>query len=251
MAISPLVLLSPRLFFASLPPSTPIRPFLEVCVQAAEADEMALKAQEALDSVVAQNALIAVDFPSQLLLGLADAELAGAGDGHTFTLSLTFVPLIFIQPNINLLAVAFGGTPTPENFLPEFWGFEFSLAGTAADLADQYSPMAQRLVDKSPGNDFEEALVIYNMSAGAAKGTRLMNAIGGFIDFPPLPRGNAPTKSSPALDKLMKLKDKLKFDQGWPTSSASKTEATATAPIKARTAAGAPFLGRLGGKPTP
>jgi hypothetical protein len=180
--------------FIPPPFGPPFTTYVQKQVQSADADDMAIKVQQALDEIEQLNADIAVAYaaltptPSQplndFLMSYADANLAGGGDGHTFVFTLTFTASL-----LNILA-ALLGSPA----LPELFEFQFCLASEEDALATTFHDMTERFALKSgPGTPI--AIAIWQQVAGAAKGTRFMGGVGG-VFVPPdqlLRRGVAPT----------------------------------------------------------
>jgi len=184
---------------AVLPVPSPGATFLEVCVQASTPEEMTLKVQQALDEVIARNVLIVADpgLGAEFKLTIGDVELAGGGDGHTFVLTITFVP-----PGLNGVQTAVSTLlGSSVDLSPESFVFGFGLAGDGENLAPQYEQIVRQIIPES-------GLGLFNLAAGAAKGTRFMIGIGALIP------------SSPSLRVA-----KLKALRAGKTASKAKTQA--------------------------
>lgn len=144
----------------------PAAAYLVRVVEAAEASVMEELVQQVLDEVIAQNVLIAAAYPDnpELLLTIADMSLAGGGDGHTFVCTLTFVPA-----DSNGVAVIIAAGPiSPTGFV-----FKFAIAGEQDSFLAAVNDALARLIGPA------DAPVIFQDSAGAAKGTRFMFGVGG------------------------------------------------------------------------
>jgi hypothetical protein len=146
--------------WAALPANPPSVPYLIRSVQAADAEEMTRRVQQMLAEVTALNAAI-VDAniehpdPGTLQLAVADIDLAGGGDGHTFVLTVTFLPLLRKSD-----------APLPESLL---YGF---VTGSTAEIIE---PLLSEKADSVLAEaDLDEIGVIWQAVRGAAKGTRFM-----------------------------------------------------------------------------
>jgi hypothetical protein len=152
------------LFAESFP--APATSLVVKTVEAAEAPVMEALVQEALNEVTALNALIAAAFPDEpgVLLTLADADLAGAGDGHTFVTTLIFVPsdLNGIQEILDTGALT-----------PDLFQFKFGLASEDESFATEINAAITRGI-----GEFDMP-AIFQFTRGAAKGTRFMFGVGG------------------------------------------------------------------------
>ena len=150
-----------RTLFAA--PSVPI---LYKSAQAADAEQMDRAVQKLLSDVAALNAAIAVAIPGdpEVLLTPIDWNLAGAGDGHTFIFTITFIPQAFKGGN-------------------EFDGatYGFVTAATAADLdvvLNAKMNATLSTVVPPPPADPTSANVFWNQVVGGAKGARMMAGFG-------------------------------------------------------------------------
>jgi hypothetical protein len=152
------------LFALSFP--APATSLLVKTVEAAEAPVMEALVQEALDEVTAQNVLIAAAIPDEagVLLTLADADLAGAGDGHTFVTTLFFVP-----SDLNGIQEILGSGA----LLPNLFRFKFGLASEDESFATEINSAITRNI-----GEFDMP-AIFQFTRGAAKGTRFMFGVGG------------------------------------------------------------------------
>ena len=184
MSFSLVIAFNPALVAAVAPPGTVLN--LEVTVQAATATEMTAGVKRALLDVQQQNVGIVAnpDLGPEFKLTLADATLSGGGDGHTFVTTLFFTPgsINALQAVLNELT-----NGSISDLSPEFFDFEFALAGTGAALPPLFVPIFQALCDASSaaqGSPAEEVLGIFNLNAGAAKGTRFMVGMGAIINQP-------------------------------------------------------------------
>lgn len=152
------------LFAQSFP--APAASLVVKTVEAAEAPVMEALVQEALNEVIAQNVAIAAAFPDEpsVLLTLADADLAGAGDGHTFVTTLFFVPsdLNGIQEILDSGAL-----------LPNLFKFTFGLASEDESFGSQVTDAINRGI-----GEFDMP-AIFQLTSGSAKGTRFMFGVGG------------------------------------------------------------------------
>ena len=165
------------------PPPVPTPAFppsgqLLVTVQSATADGLAASTQRALLDVQERNVEIIAKLGPSYALWISDATLSGGGDGHTFVLEI-----LFVSAQINLLGqlvalLGLGISLAPENFR-----FQFALAGDAENLPPLYDPMLQTLFDTVPAPPFQPqaAIGIFNLWAGAAKGTRFMMGVGALL----------------------------------------------------------------------
>ena len=182
MAFSLLLVLNQSLFVPLAPPGFVGN--LEVTVQATTAEEMTAGVKKALFDVQQQNVAIVAnpDLGPDFKLTLNDVTMSGGGDGHTFVTTLFFVPALLNALQVLLTAVSIGVT----DLSPEFFDFEFALAGTGETLTPLFGPMFQALCDASTavGGFSEEVITLFNLNAGAAKGTRFMVGMGALIDQP-------------------------------------------------------------------
>jgi hypothetical protein len=66
---------------------------------------------------------------------------------------------------------------------PENFRFQFALAGDAENLPPLYDPMLQALFDTVTTPPFQQgpAIGVFNLAAGAAKGTRFMMGVGALL----------------------------------------------------------------------
>jgi hypothetical protein len=163
-------------------------------VQSAEATDMEARVKAALAEIAAYNATQPFGPIGELLL--SDADLAGAGDGHTFVCTLTFT---FVSFNIvSLLLMALTGATAPPQ--PDEFRFAFSLAGESEPSEVLFEQMINRVcseftVGTAPG----VVLALWQATRGASKGTRLMNMMGCFPGVVDPPTGPQP----PLLAGLM------------------------------------------------
>jgi hypothetical protein len=158
----------PALFAVPFPPPAAAR-VIKV-IESADPADMEKRVQAALDEVVAQNVLIAAAYPgvADVLLSLADCDLAGAGDGHTFVFTMFFVPQV-----LNNLAGLLSDSP-PGTLLPELFRFNFAVAGERDALESQIQDAIARGIGVN-----ENMITIFQFLRGAAKGTRFMFGVGG------------------------------------------------------------------------
>lgn len=157
------------LFYANPALSTPpATSFVVKTLEAAEASEMETLVQAALDEVTAVNVLIAAAFPQDptVLLTLGDMMLAGGGDGHTFVVTLIFVP-DSVNGVQTLLELGVGA------LLPANLSFVFALGSEKEALQAEIT----NALTRAAGNASTRA--IFQGLAGAAKGTRFMFGVGG------------------------------------------------------------------------
>jgi hypothetical protein len=176
-------------------------------VQAADAEEMEKKVQEVLDEIVALNATIpdaSTNPPTYILNAnrfmLQDVNLAGGGDGHTFTCTLTFTRYIMsslallglflagASPSVNaggqdVLAYPPGqGIFPPDNaafddhFDPAVLVVKFCLASEQDALNLAVNQMVARGIAAFPSLN-GVIVAQWQQVAGAAKGTRFMGGI--------------------------------------------------------------------------
>jgi len=176
-------------------PAVPVKRFV---LQAADAPTLRAKVVEAFAAVQALNAQIASFYSGTpaivdaLTLAYGDASLAGGGDGHTFVLTLTFVPGVpsglsavsFSTQGLlyaNWIAASGGFTLVPP--LPENLGVQCYLASSeeALALAGQQAVAAAEAdaAGRVPSVGTPEPAVYCFLDdvAGAAKGTRFMGAL--------------------------------------------------------------------------
>jgi hypothetical protein len=140
----------------------PATSFLQQVLQSADPADLQAKVTAALAEVSAQNVLIAAAYPlaPELLLTFQDASLAGGGDGHTFTLVLTWVPGL-----LNQLQILYGNDDLfPENLL-----HDFCIAGDA----DNLQPRFTNLVDGLGSQEF----ALWQAHVGSSQGTRFMAGV--------------------------------------------------------------------------
>lgn len=144
----------------------PSVPFLYKSVQAADAEQMERVLATSRAEVDALNAeiLAATGDTSTILLPI-DWCLAGAGDGHTFVFTVTYVPaqFNFINGDVKAYGFVVAGNGEVLNAL-----LSQKLGDTLDKLIDPLNPTT--------------LTAFWNQSAGAAKGTRLMAgfALGNF-----------------------------------------------------------------------
>jgi len=187
MALAPAFLISPANFATvCFPP--PAAAILTVAAQGSTPEDLVTSTRKALADVAAQNQAIWNKYGDDgLILTINDAELAGGGDGHTFVLTLTFLATAFNEvfgliQLINSLN-SFLGSPVDNNyFRPEALDFEFALASTAEALGPLYPDLIERILASDSLSGFAGG--IFNMSAGAAKGTRFMLGVGAVVRLP-------------------------------------------------------------------
>lgn len=159
----------PTLFAISFP--APAAAFVVKLIQSADAADMEARVQAALDEVDLQNVAIAAAFPQnpEILLTLNDVDVAGAGDGHTFVVLMSFVP-----DNLNGVNTVLGfsaGTLAPDNL-----SFKFALAGDASELQAQ---IENAMVRAANGEDMQ---AVFQGLRGASAGTRFMYFVGGLAE---------------------------------------------------------------------
>ena len=199
-----------------LPPPfvPPFTTYVQKQAQSADAEDMTLKVQQALDEIEQLNADITaayaaiVPIPStpldQLLLSYADSNLAGGGDGHTFVFTLTFTITA-----LNLIAALLAPLP------PEALNFQFCLAGEEDALAIAFRDMTERFAIAGGDPQSPVGLALWQQVAGAAKGTRFMGGVGGVVQNanPPGARAaSAPAAASgakPSIASLLAARDAL------------------------------------------
>jgi hypothetical protein len=157
-------------------------------VQAAEATEMETLVAAMNAAVVATNT--GLSSPNQFTP--ADANLAGAGDGHTFIFTATFIrrSLNFVLPNLlgfaaNLLPQSPPGSlgyplPVPPAFVPgpEAFSTKFCLASEQDAVSVAFNDMVSRaLTAAGVPADFAALPAIWQQIVGSAKGTRFMGGV--------------------------------------------------------------------------
>lgn len=156
--------------------------------QAADPEEMARVVALHLAEIVALNDTI--EDPQNKFTPV-DANLAGAGDGHTFIFTVTFtrVALAGVQ-NVLLGESASLPLNPPAVFLdPSLFVAKFALASDQESVEASMNVAITALLDQlagSPGGDatlFTPFLAV----AGAAKGTRFMCGVVGLIPPPQNP----------------------------------------------------------------
>ena len=156
----------PTLFALAFPP--PAAAFVVKLIESADPADMEARVQAALDEVEALNALIVAAFPEnpEIQLTLNDADLAGAGDGHTFIVYLSFV-----ADTLNGMNELQGFSDL--TLLPQNIGFTFAMAGEVSALQGQ---IENAMVRATNGEDVQ---AVFQFLRGAAKGTRFMYGVGG------------------------------------------------------------------------
>jgi hypothetical protein len=189
MALSLIAYLNSGFFSGFIDPP-PAAAFVHKIIESADPVDMQVRATRAVAEVVAQNAAIVAAFPndSDLLLSIADADLAGGGDGHTFILEMTWVPiaantLIVLLPDLD-----------PSTLFPENVGFQCCLASENEALANVFGPMVDRATLDVPFGVFPEVLTFMQAVRGSSKGTRFMACLG---YLRPIPQGNGPSIAAP------------------------------------------------------
>ena len=191
-------------------------------IQAAEASVMEAGIDKALSEIVALNAdalltppisgLGDPPWPDPFVNGnkfvLADVALAGAGDGHTFALTMQFVRFAMASNTLlnQFLAgflpsqgtfpngtLTYNGPPNPpsgvinsgmdawfgEFFDPSLLRFKACLAGDGATFQGSFENMIVRLRAAFPNLNGVLAAPFQGI-AGSAKGTRIMGVAGGY-----------------------------------------------------------------------
>lgn len=155
----------------------PSMSFLQQTLQSADPDDMKAKFDAAVAEVAALNVLILDAFPEdpELQLSFADASLAGGGDGHTFTLILTWVPVVS-----NQLAILTG---VDEDLLVPGEGVNghFCLASTAQALNPAFTDLVNAAALEDAQSELLGITTVWQAHAGASQGTRFM---AGIIDVP-------------------------------------------------------------------
>lgn len=154
-----------------------------VCPQGATPEELQRATEVALAEIVAENVAIAAnpDLGPDLEMTIADASLSGGGDGHSFVLTITLVPA---QLNLVGLLLNFV-TGLSFDLRPQFFSFRFALAGNGQALEPLFQPLLSELIALAAQADLDNELFApWNMSAGAAKGTRFMIGVGGITSQP-------------------------------------------------------------------
>jgi len=177
-------------------------------VQAADAEEMEKKVQDVLDEITALNATIpdASTSPPTYIKNanrfmLQDVNLAGGGDGHTFTCTLTFTryilsslallglflagasPVVGSPPNEALAYPAGQGTFPPDNnafddhFSPAVLVVRFCLASEEDALNVAMNQMVASGIAAFPATLNGVIVAQWQQIAGAAKGTRFMGGV--------------------------------------------------------------------------
>jgi len=167
MAFTNLFYTDPTAFALNFP--APAVPFLVKVIESADAADMEARVQEALDEVTALNVLIAAAFPEgqdETVLTLADADLAGGGDGHTFLMTLYFVP-----GELNAVQTVLGLTEL--DMIPGNLLFKFAIGGSDDELLPVLNDAIVRAANGS------DTRAIFQFVRGSAKGTRFMYGVGG------------------------------------------------------------------------
>ena len=156
--------------------------------QAADPDEMARVVALHLAEIQAINAGIEDD---ENKFTPVDANLAAAGDGHTFifTVFFTRTALAAVQ------TLQFGGPvtlpldPAPVFLDPGLFFTAFGIAASQDELDIAMNAAIQRVLDASAGTPGGDATVLCNFqqAAGGAKGQVFMYAVTGLVPPPPPP----------------------------------------------------------------
>ena len=156
--------------------------------QAADPEEMERVVAAHLADIVAINS--AIEDPDQKFTPV-DANLAAAGDGHTFLFTVTFTrtALAAIQDTLAGASVlASPLDPAPVFLDPALFQTKFAVGGEQDSMDVAISAAVERLLDAAAGGA-GDATVLSNflMVAGGAKGQRFMAGISGLVPPPPPP----------------------------------------------------------------
>ena len=153
--------------------------------QAADPEEMERVVAAHLADIVAINA--AIDDP-QAKFTPVDANLAGAGDGHTFIFTVTFtrVALAAVQATLLGNPVTLPLNPPAVFFDPSLFVTKFAVSGEQDPLDVAINAAIQKILDQAALTPGADAAVLTNflMVAGGAKGTRFMAGVTGLV-LPP------------------------------------------------------------------
>jgi hypothetical protein len=165
-----------------------VNDFIVRQAQAADGEEMERIVALHLQEIQAINALI--DDP-QAKFTPVDANLAGAGDGHTFIFTVWFARtgLAAVQ-NVLLGASVLLPLDPQANFIdPADFFTAFAIAASQDELESAQNHAISRILDASAGTPGGDALVLCNFQqiAGGAKGQRFMVAVTGVVPPPPQP----------------------------------------------------------------
>jgi hypothetical protein len=158
---------SPSLYAIAFPP--PAEAFIVRTVESADPADMEARVAAVLAEMTTLNVAIAAAYPNDLpdvLMTLADADLAGGGDGHEFVTTL-----FFSASSLNGVQEIIG---SPGAFVPENFSFKFALAGEGEALQSEVNDAILRAI--GAGADFD---AIFQAVRGASKGTRFMYMLGG------------------------------------------------------------------------
>jgi len=141
----------------------PIKNWQSVQVQGASPEVLESRTREALDAVALFNTQIQ---DPEDRLEVADADLAGAGDGHTFVVTITFV-----KSSINLLRQAFEAPPLSPSEVKMF----FCMAAQRDAFQVAFDAMIER-VTKAVAPP-EQSFAFQQAVRGASKGTTFMGMV--------------------------------------------------------------------------
>jgi hypothetical protein len=156
--------------------------------QAADPEEMDRVVALHLAEVVAMNADIQ---DPQLKFTPVDANLAGAGDGHTFIVTVVFTRVAFagIQNTLIGESVALPLNPAANFIDPSLFVTKFALASEQESVEVATNEAIRKLLDQAAGTPGGDAVVLSNfiMMAGSSKGTRFMAGVAGLVPPPQTP----------------------------------------------------------------
>jgi hypothetical protein len=156
--------------------------------QAADPEEMARVVAAHLADIVAVNA--AIDDPDEKFTPV-DANLAAAGDGHTFIFTVMFsrTRLAAVQ------TLLFGGPvvlpldPAPLFLDPSLFFTAFGIAASQDELDIAMNVAIGRILDTAAGSPGGDAAVLCNFhqASGGAKGQVFMYAVTALVPPPQQP----------------------------------------------------------------
>lgn len=152
-------------------------------IQASDPAAMAAKSKQMFAEFAALNEDIQDDFDKWVP---ADANIAGAGDGHTFVVTVTWVRNRCLRLVNVLLGIA-GGVALENSTLAlplDAFKNEFVMASSAEDVTTLLNQKRKQLVKQGavPGLG---VLVVWQQIAGASTGHRFMGGISALAVAPP------------------------------------------------------------------
>jgi hypothetical protein len=143
-------------------------------VQAATPEQMELRLAVLLAEITALNALIPDDLDKWMP---ADGNLAGAGDGHTFVFTVTFVRTRCNRVINVLLGVPGGVINENTVFIPIS---DFTTRFWLASESEALDLVMNRVLDELAASSDPEvggSLAVWQQVAGATQGTRFMGGV--------------------------------------------------------------------------